>query len=75
MSLFVLLNFLDVVEEIQEALGNISEGVVSPLRMRIEQIITSEIPHKTLYTITNLLCFYGQTFTQVSFFHVSLFTN
>lgn len=54
----------DVTEEIQEALANISEGVVTPLRIRIEHIIASDLPLKTLYTITNLLCFYKQTFIQ-----------
>ncbi|KAK9499850.1 hypothetical protein O3M35_002809 [Rhynocoris fuscipes] len=56
---------MDVSEEIQEALATISEGVVTPLKVRIEQIILSpEIPLKTMYIITNLLSFYKQTFSQ-----------
>ncbi|CAH1395064.1 unnamed protein product [Nezara viridula] len=55
---------IDVTEEIQESLANISEGVVTPLRIRIEHIVASEISLKTLYSITNLLCFYRQTFSQ-----------
>uniref|UniRef100_T1I707 Conserved oligomeric Golgi complex subunit 6 n=1 Tax=Rhodnius prolixus TaxID=13249 RepID=T1I707_RHOPR len=56
---------IDVGEEIQEALATISEGVVTPLKVRIEQIIFSpEIQLKTLYIITNLLSFYRETFAQ-----------
>lgn len=56
---------MDVNEEIQEALSNISEGVCHPLQVRIEQIFTSNTVLTSLYSAINFLRFYHQTFLQV----------
>ncbi|RZF43377.1 hypothetical protein LSTR_LSTR001638 [Laodelphax striatellus] len=56
---------LDVNEEIQQALANISEGVCHPLRVRVEHILSSTTILTSLYCAINFLRFYHQTFCQV----------
>ncbi|XP_014241192.1 conserved oligomeric Golgi complex subunit 6 [Cimex lectularius] len=65
-GLFKQCDKIDVAEEMQEALSNISEGVCTPLRVRVEQVAsTDDLPLKTLYSITNLVCHYKALLVQI----------
>ncbi|GLG95253.1 Conserved oligomeric Golgi complex subunit 6 [Gryllus bimaculatus] len=56
---------IDVLEQVQEALSNITEGVCHPMKVRIEHILASEMKPTVLYGITNLVRFYHQVIGQV----------
>lgn len=56
---------IDVLEQVQEALSNITEGVCHPLKVRVEHIVASESKPTVLYAITNLLRFYHLVIGQV----------
>nr|CAG4638356.1 EOG090X03SX [Cyclestheria hislopi] len=55
----------DVSELVTEALSNITEGVCRPLRVRLEQVITSEPGTAVLHTLCGLIRFYCNTIGQV----------
>ncbi|XP_063226124.1 conserved oligomeric Golgi complex subunit 6 isoform X2 [Bacillus rossius redtenbacheri] len=56
---------IDVSENQQEALANITEGVCHPLKVRVEHILTSDIGPIVMYGITNLVYFYKQVICEV----------
>jgi len=47
-------------------MSNITEGVCPPLRVRVEQILATDIEATVLYTITNLLRFYQKVIREVN---------
>ncbi|XP_076347341.1 conserved oligomeric Golgi complex subunit 6 [Tachypleus tridentatus] len=52
-------------EEKQQTLSHITEGLCRPLKMRVEQVITSEPGDVVLFRLTSLLKFYHHTIGQV----------
>lgn len=56
----------DVMEKVQEALSTITDGVCHPLKVRVEQILSSGLQPIVLYAITNLVHFYRDVIKQVS---------
>lgn len=50
--------FADVWDQIQQALGNITEGLCHPLKSRIEHIVAVDAPATVLYSVTTLLRYY-----------------
>ncbi|XP_047114624.1 conserved oligomeric Golgi complex subunit 6 [Schistocerca piceifrons] len=56
---------IDVMEHVQLALSNITEGVCYPLRVRIEQILATDSKATVLYAVYCLICFYHHIIEQV----------
>lgn len=57
--------FLDISEQIQTALANISDGVCHPLKVRVETILNSEKQTIVLYSVSNLIRFYQNIINHV----------
>nr|CAG4640750.1 EOG090X03SX [Eulimnadia texana] len=55
----------DVSELVASTLSSITEGVCRPLRVRVEQVISSETNAAVLHTLSSLLSFYHKTINQV----------
>ncbi|XP_005093725.1 conserved oligomeric Golgi complex subunit 6 [Aplysia californica] len=51
--------------QMDEVLGNITEGVCTPFKVRVEQVLVSEQDPVTLYKLDNLLKFYHHTIGQI----------
>ncbi|XP_014218909.1 conserved oligomeric Golgi complex subunit 6 [Copidosoma floridanum] len=67
-NLFVLLKACDksaMMDQISQALSNITEGLCHPLRSRIEHIVALEAPSTILYSVTTLMRFYRATLKAV----------
>ncbi|KAF4531926.1 hypothetical protein B566_EDAN000955 [Ephemera danica] len=52
-------------EQVKQAMSNITEGVCPPLRVRIDQILATDVEATILYAITNLLRFYQKVIGEV----------
>lgn len=61
-ALFVL----DLSGQIDKVLQNIAEGVVHPLKTRIEKIVTVSAPSTSFYAVKNLIQFYRNSIREVS---------
>lgn len=57
-------------EQVQQTMANITEGVCPPLRVRVEQILSTDMEATLLYSITNLLRFYQKVIGEVSLQHM-----
>lgn len=67
-NLLVLLKACDktiMLDQISQALSNITEGLCHPLRSRIEHIVAVEAPSTVLYSVTTLMRFYRATLKPV----------
>lgn len=60
-----LLYILDLSDQIKQSLSNITDGLCHPLKSRIENVISIDIPAALLYSITTLLRFYHMIIQQV----------
>ncbi|KAG9435620.1 Conserved oligomeric Golgi complex subunit 6 [Apis mellifera carnica] len=55
----------DLSDQIKQSLSNITDGLCHPLKSRIENVISVDIPAALLYSITTLLRFYHMIIQQV----------
>ncbi|XP_061937282.1 conserved oligomeric Golgi complex subunit 6 isoform X2 [Apis cerana] len=55
----------DLSDQIKQSLSNITDGLCHPLKSRIENVISIDIPAALLYSITTLLRFYHMIIQQV----------
>ncbi|CAL1533346.1 unnamed protein product [Lymnaea stagnalis] len=60
--------------QMDEVLGNITEGVCTPFKVRVEQVLVSEQDPVTLYKLDNLLKFYHHTIGQIISSEAALLT-
>ncbi|BFZ10927.1 hypothetical protein BsWGS_13966 [Bradybaena similaris] len=58
--------------QMDEVLGHIAEGVCTPFKVRVEQVLVSEQDPVTLYKLDNLLKFYHHTISQIIIADASL---
>lgn len=58
--------YIDISEQLSQALANISQGVCHPLKIRVEKILSVPVPLMKLYTVVNLIRFYKNSINQVS---------
>ena len=61
----IYLLFLVIGDQIDQTMNSITEGVCPPLRVRVEQILTTDVEATVLYAITNLLRFYQKVIREV----------
>ncbi|KAH9514306.1 Golgi transport complex subunit 6 [Bulinus truncatus] len=61
--------------QLDEILGNITEGVCTPFKVRVEQVLVSEQDPVTLYKLDNLLKFYHHTISQIINSEAALLTT
>lgn len=55
----------DLTDQIQSALGHISDGICHPLKVRVETILNSEKDLIILYALANLMRFYQNIINNV----------
>ncbi|XP_012285041.1 conserved oligomeric Golgi complex subunit 6 [Orussus abietinus] len=55
----------DISEQVQQALGNITEGLCYPLKSRIEHTLAGDMPVTVLYSVTTLIRFYRAILSQI----------
>lgn len=65
--------FPDLVQQVEEALCRICEGVCHPLRIRVEKIIVAPTDTSVLYALTNLLRYYRKSIGKVIYNFVFFF--
>ncbi|KAK0051866.1 conserved oligomeric Golgi complex subunit 6 [Biomphalaria pfeifferi] len=61
--------------QLEEILGHITEGVCTPFKVRVEQVLVSEQDPVILYKLDNLLKFYHHTITQIISSEAALLTT
>ncbi|KRT86877.1 hypothetical protein AMK59_911 [Oryctes borbonicus] len=68
-KLLLLVKFCDksdLVQQVENALANICEGVCHPLKIRVEKIIIAPADTAVLYAVTNLLRYYRKSIGKVT---------
>lgn len=71
----LLKNCSDTNIQMDEVLGHITEGVCTPFKVRVEQVLVSEQDPVTLYKLDNLLKFYHHTIVQIVNSEAALMTT
>lgn len=68
---------LDLSDQIDKVLQNIAEGVVHPLKTRIEKIVTVSAPSTSFYAVKNLIQFYRNSIREVSamYYEIEIITH
>lgn len=62
----------DITDQVNKALENIVEGVVHPLKIRIEKIVTVSAPSTSFYAVKSLIQFYKTAIQEVKLIFISL---
>ncbi|XP_044732547.1 conserved oligomeric Golgi complex subunit 6 isoform X2 [Chrysoperla carnea] len=58
-------NKADITDQVNKALENIVEGVVHPLKIRIEKIVTVSAPSTSFYAVKSLIQFYKSAIQEI----------
>lgn len=57
--------FLDMTEQLVDALASICEGICHPLKIRVEKILNVPTQASALYAVTNLIRYYKKCIGKV----------